>query len=345
MIRKTDKTKEIKETKKEKDRKKDDSIIRHKNKKKERHKKNKKTKETKSDNENSYKNHNELNLNKKNKHKDKHKKSNKEVTQQQTKNIDDKSIKSINKNTFDSIIKSGNYLKDLMEQKYFEINSLDYEDAFKVDHRNFCEYYNSLIKNNHPILFSFASYKDYNIRIIKVFLFFFSFSLDLSINALFFDDDTMHKIHDDRGKYNLLYQIPQILYSTLISRFIDALIKSFSLTQDAIVDLKKEEQKKLDTKYRKKLIRKFKIKFILFFIISFIILLFFWYYVTCFCSIYENTQIHLVGDSFSSFGFSLIYPIIMCLIPGIFRILSLRAEKPSFKILYKFSSFLENYIC
>ena len=65
-------------------------------------------------------------------------------------------------------------------------------------------------------MFSFGNFDDYNSPIIKIFLFFFSFSSDFTINALFFNDDTMHKIYQDKGKYNLLFQIPQILYSTLI---------------------------------------------------------------------------------------------------------------------------------
>ena len=48
-----------------------------------------------------------------------------------------------------------------------------------------------------------------------MYLFFFSFSSDLTINALFFNDDIMHKIYQDKGKYNFFYQIPQILYSSL----------------------------------------------------------------------------------------------------------------------------------
>ena len=80
----------------------------------------------------------------------------------------------------------------------------------------------------------------------------------------------MNKIYEDKGKFNFLYQIPQILYSTLISRFIDALIKNLALSQDNIVELKKEKGKKnLDSNYYKKLIRNLKIKFIAFFIISF----------------------------------------------------------------------------
>ena len=235
-------------------------------------------------------------------------------------------------------------IKDIMEQKDFEFNSLDYEEAFKLDHRNYFEYYISLIKNNHPLMFSFAPYNDYNSKMIKIFLFFFSFSLDFTINALFFTDDTMHKIYVDKGKFNFLYQIPQVLYSTIISRFIDALIKNLALSQDKIVDLKKEEIKNLDKNYSKKLFKTLKIKFISFFIVSFMILGFFFYYIACFCGIYVNTQLHLIKDSLMSLITSFFYPFIMFLIPGLFRIASLRVEKPSRKFLYKFSSLLENYL-
>jgi hypothetical protein len=194
-------------------------------------------------------------------------------------------------------------------------------------------------------MFSFVPYNDYNSRIIKCFLFFFSFSSDFTINALFFNDDTMHKIYEDKGKFNLLYQIPQILYSTLISRFVGALIKNLALTQETFIELKQEKDKKLlDKNYAQKKIRTLKIKFISFFIISFFILVFFWYYITCFCGIYVNTQMHLISDSFISLITSLLLPFVMYIIPGIFRIPSLRVVKPTRSFLYKFSSLLENYL-
>ena len=239
---------------------------------------------------------------------------------------------------------NNNNIKELLEQKDFELNSLEFKEALILDHRTFMEYYISMIKNNHPIFFSFSTYIDYNSRIIKIFLFFFSFSLDFSINALFFNDDTMHKIYDDKGKFNFLFQIPQILYSTLISKFIDSLIKTLALSQDNIVTMKKEKDK-LNTEYSNKLKYTLKIKFFFFFIISFIILSFFWYYITCFCGIYVNTQIHLIKDSLISLLTSVLYPFIIYIIPGIFRISSLRVEKPTREYLYKFSSLLETILC
>ena len=233
----------------------------------------------------------------------------------------------------------------ILQKKDFELNSLDYIEAIKLDHRNYCEYYISLIKYNHPILFSFIPFEDYNSYIIKLFLFFFSFYLDIAINALFFTDDTMHKIYSDKGKFDLLYQIPQILYSTLISRVFDTFIRSLALSQNNIIELKQVRVKKRLKARQNKLLRILKIKFILFFISSFIFLICFGYYITCFCGIYINTQIHLIKDSIMSLFLSLLIPFIMYLLPGIFRIPSLRVMKPNRIILYKVSQFIENWFC
>ena len=258
--------------------------------------------------------------------------------------MDDKSINIMKNDIIQLFILNDKFIKELIEQKDFELNSLDYEEALKLDHRNYFQYYISLLKYNHPIMFSFSTYIDYNSRVIKMFLFFFSFSSDFTINALFFNDDTMNKIYEDKGKFNFLYQIPQILYSSLISRFIDSLIKNLALSQDNIVTLKKEK-KYLDDNYVQKLFKIIKIKFISFFIISFLILIFFWYYITCFCGIYINTQMHLIKDSLISLIISLLLPFIINLIPGIFRFASLKAENQTHKFMYKFSTFIENYLC
>ena len=228
-----------------------------------------------------------------------------------TQNKEDNSINKINMIPFENVAgnnNNNNLNNKYLDKKAFEMNSLDYEEAIKLDNRNYFEYYISLIKYNHPILFSFSNYNDYNSRIIKMFLFFFSFCLDFTVNALFFSDDTMVKIYEDKGKFNFLYHIPQILYSTIIVKFIDALIRNFALSQDNITELKKDKEKeRMEQKY-KKIKSTLKIKFISFFISSFIVVMFFWYYITCFCGIYINTQDHLIKDSTISLATSLLIP-------------------------------------
>ena len=100
--------------------------------------------------------------------------------------------------------------------------------------------------------------------------------------------------------------------------------------------------KSLDLKF-KKLFQILKIKFALFFIVSFLFLLAFGYYNICFCGIYVNTQIHLFKDSLISLITSLLLPFCLCLIPGFLRVSSLR--KTNKKLLYKFSIYIENWIC
>ena len=94
----------------------------------------------------------------------------------------------------------------------------------------------------------------------------------------------------------------------------------------------------------KKLIKTLKIKFALFFIITLLILLIFGFYITCFCGIYVNTQIHLIKDTTISFILSLIYPFLIYLIPGLFRMKALNAKNKNKECLYKFSKIIESIL-
>ena len=219
------------------------------------------------------------------------------------------------------------------------MNSLSYKIALRKDKRTYCQYYWSLLKKKQPILFSFFPNKDYNSQIIKSFLFFFFFVSDISINALFFTDDTMHKIYVDSGSFNLIYQLPQIIYSYLITSGINFIIEYLSLSENTIIIIK--SRMNINLKAKKKIINDLNIKFCFFFIITFILLLFFGYYILCFCCIYQNTQMHLIKDSLLSFGLSSILPFFINLIPGIFRIPALLNKKGDKICMYKFSQIIE----
>ena len=224
-----------------------------------------------------------------------------------------------------------------MEYNDEEKNNLNYELALRYDKRTYFEYYLSLLKTKHPFIFSFCYSKDYNSKIIKLDLFFISFIMNYVINALFFNDNTMHKIYEDEGSFNFLYQLPQIIYSSLISNILDNLLKLLALSEDNILDYKNNKNKQNLKERTNAVITKLNIKFILYFIISFIFLLFFWYYLSIFCAIYRNTQYHLIKDTLISFVLSLIYPFGIYLLPGIFRIQALSNHKNNNIYLFKFS--------
>ena len=176
-----------------------------------------------------------------------------------------------------------------------------------------------------------------NLVSLKIASFLLQFSLYFTLNALFFTDDTIHQIYLDNGEMDFKFHVPQLIYTSLISTAIHILIRNLSLSEKNIIIIKQAKSLSSAIKSGEKAKKLLKIKLIVFFIVSFILILFFWYYLSCFCAVYTNTQIILIKDSLISFGLSMIYPFGINLIPGIFRITALRAPKKDKKCLYEFS--------
>ena len=223
----------------------------------------------------------------------------------------------------------------------YEMNSLIYADALKYDHRTYFQYYLSLIRTKQKLIFTFFLNSDYNSKTIKICLFTFSFSLYYTINAFFITENDIHKIYKDSGEYDFIYNIPQILYSLVISLIINLIIKYFSLPEENIVEIKHNINTIGDKNTIIKLMKCLKIKFCCFFIASLIFLVIFWYYISCFCVVYKNTQLYLIKDTLISYVLSLLYPFGINLIPGLFRIPSLKDSNKKKESLYKFSKIIQ----
>ena len=149
----------------------------------------------------------------------------------------------------------------------------------------------------------------------------------------------MHKIYEDNGNFNFIYQINHIIYSSIISFVITEIVKYFSLSQKHVLKIKNEKDiNNLDiiAKNQLKCINK---KLVIFFIISSLFFIFFWYYLGCFCAVYRNTQIYLIKDTLISFGLSLLYSLLINLIPGILRIPSLNNKNR--ECMYKLSKIIQ----
>ena len=218
-----------------------------------------------------------------------------------------------------------------------EMNSLEYKNAILLDKRTYFQYYLSLIKKKQLIIFTFFPTNDYNLMSLKISLFLVSISLYLAVSGFFFTDDSMHKIYVDKGAYNIIYQIPKILYSSVVSISINMILKLLSLSEKNILKLKQEKNMRNGVYISKNIEKCINIKFTLFFLLSLLLMSFFWYFISCFCAVYKNTQIILFKDTLLSFGLSMIYPFGINLLPGFFRIPSFRAEKKDKNCLYPLS--------
>jgi hypothetical protein len=228
--------------------------------------------------------------------------------------------------------------KDNMNFYDFELNSFDFNESLTYDKRTYIQYYFSLIKRKHPILFTFIPVKDYNTMIIKYSLFLVSFAIYFSINTLLFSDKTVHKIYEDQGVYNIGYHIPVIILSFIISHIIFSIIKYFSLSEREILKIKYELSVEKAMNKAEKIKRCLIIRYTCFYLIGIVFLIFFWYYLSSFCSVYKNSQIHLIKNTIICFSLSFLYPFIINIFPGSLRILSL---KNRIKFLFYVSKILQ----
>ena len=225
----------------------------------------------------------------------------------------------------------------------YDLNHLIYEEAIKLDKRTFIQIYCSMLRKKHLVMFAFCTPNDYNLSYIKFSKFVFLIGTNLSMSVLFFFDESMHKIYINSGGFNLIQQIPQIIYSSLVSAFIEFVISFLILSESEFHEIKNNKNIKKEGYliYIYELLQCIKIKFILYFIFSFVFLLFYWYFVATFCIVYRNTQIIFIKDSFISFGLNLVYPFLKFILFTLCRVISLKCGKNSTfcNFLYKLGTF------
>ena len=190
---------------------------------------------------------------------------------------------------------------------------------------------------NQLIAFAFFYKNDYNLKSIKICIFCLSFSFYYTTNYFYFSEKVIHKIYEDKGKYDFSYFLPKIIAAFFVAYFLTVLIKFIFLSERYIRKIK------LKTYYQENEIvskakRKITIKYIVFFSLGIILLIFLWMLLSSFGAVFRNTQIIVFENTLISFAFSLIYPFIYDIIPCLFRMIALHYRKEN---LYKASKILQ----
>jgi hypothetical protein len=241
-------------------------------------------------------------------------------------NINNKKRKS-GKNNNELIIQ----LKKLKEYGEFtdnELNNLSFSDAVVLDKRSFFQIYFSLIKTKQILLFALGCKNDFNPRSMKISFMFSIFAIFLTCNTIFISDLTLHNLYISEGKIDIFSNIPKIGISVVISATIKNILLMVCFPEKDILKIRKsgiQKNKKRNPAIYKSLTMVI-IKCYIFYFISFIFLGFIWIYIACFFNIFQNTQIYVIQNSIISFGVSLLSPIVLYLIPTIFRKLSIKGD-------------------
>lgn len=198
---------------------------------------------------------------------------------------------------------------------------MNFDIAIEEDKRGFCKMLLSMIKNNNTILFVILC--DNNNFFIKASVIILSFNLYIFINILFmFNSSSLHlyidRDYDLKEKLEAKYffiniMIPFLIYiPTCIFKKIIS-IKEFMYDISYKLHKNENNEKLKENGYNS--IKK-DLEFFIsktekhskwLFIVGIIFLFFNWYFVTCFCGIYENSIDCLILNIFVSLIFSLIF--------------------------------------
>jgi hypothetical protein len=180
-----------------------------------------------------------------------------------------------------------------------ELNELEYDFYRQIEIRKWYQIIWSNFKINCNFLSTFNEfncYKDFRIYTIKIIIYLNSLVISLVANVFFYHDDTMHKIYEENGKYNIVYKLPYIAISDIVSILATLSFEALIDYQADLIDLKIEMDEQKRKEKAKKIKKSFKRNRIIFYMISIALQLFGLYYLSCFFAIYVNTQIHLLKD-------------------------------------------------
>ena len=172
-------------------------------------------------------------------------------------------------------------------------------------------------------------------------MFLLIFAVYYAINFSFFNEDIIHQIYEKGGKYDVIYFLPKIIISFVISHLIGSIIKFIFLSERNLMEIKNQKNFEASSNIVSKIKRNLVIKYIIYFISGLIFLVFFWLLLSSFGAVYQNTQIFIFENTLISFCISFFYPFIINFLPCIFRILALNSKSKNKEYIYIFSYILQ----
>jgi hypothetical protein len=205
----------------------------------------------------------------------------------------------------------------------FELNNLEYVEACEYDRRTFLRTYWSVLKREHSVILTFVAWNDYNIFYVKIERFLILFCTDMTMNGLFFVHESMHKKYTNGDDFTFVQKIPQLLFTLIVAHVLEVLLCFLGMTDTHVYEIKSLPKNEENKEKIMQILDKIRRKLISFFIITFLFFLFYWYFISAFCAVYQNTQKIFLRDSLISFLTSLIDPFIIYGITTILRKISL----------------------
>jgi hypothetical protein len=241
-----------------------------------------------------------------------------------------------------------------------KLNIYNYDEAIIYEQRSYLRIFFIYLISKENLLNLIFFNPPLELKPLRFCIFIFNYTCDLALNALFYlsqnISDKYHYSGPNRIFFSLINNLTKSIASTIVGYILLFIFTSLSQSRDTIIKifrtqdnlLKKDKTYKVDdeTKIKisneiEKILKCLKIKIICFVIFELLLSLFFFYYVTAFCHVYNSTQTSWLLDSLTSYGISLLTAFAVSFFMSIIYEIAINCKC---KILYKITIFIYNGI-
>ena len=215
-------------------------------------------------------------------------------------------------NAIASLPKEKCYSKIIPSKDY--LDDFEFEEAIRYDTRSFCFCYYLSLLTKQCILSTFVYKSPFELKVMRIIMFIFSYSMDFAFNALFYMESMISERYHYEGKLGILFNLQNTIFSTLastlVSIILSAILNCLSNSKDKINSAKtaKEVKKEKRKQLFKRILKILRIKIIFFIVIEGILMLFFWYYVSCFCAVFRGSQMSWLQGGITSLIIGMLLP-------------------------------------
>ena len=244
--------------------------------------------------------------------------------------LDEKEIgndKNENNNSNLSIDFNFPHLIDIKDEdiKENELNKIPYQQALRIDKREFCQICLTVFFNKVGILNLFFYRSPYTYLTLTINVYLFELLLDLTFNCLLYSDDVVSEKYHNDGNLSLLTSFSLSIISNIISSIIVSIISNltdYSILLDAILVYVKDKEKFVENVLR--LLKNIKIRLAIFHTLQILLIIGMTYYLFIFCTVYHYSQKSIMINYIIGALISLAFSTGLTIIISLLRILSFK---------------------
>lgn len=234
-------------------------------------------------------------------------------------------------------------IEEKKKNKKKKVTSLDYEEmtfetAILIDHRPFFQLYKELIISKH-IFFCLIWNKGILLKQIKFSAFLVGTATDFFFNAFFYSDEYIAQSFHAEGELEYLITLPKSIFSFLATAFFTYFLEYLTSSKFLVMLVRSEFKEKFYSQCNS-FINMLQCKIKAYIIITILTMFFFWYYVSAFCAVYQNSQISWLSSTFLSFGLSIFTPFLTIFCAAFSRVIGLRKKSKFWFVISSIILFL-----